>query len=437
MRNKKILFITTAFYPQNKISVLRVGQWVKYWSHMDCEVTVLTTRKYSFMGPFGLETDFNPNVKVMEIDYLPSYLASKLENKNSVRVDGQSNNGDFDSFFKKTLRKARKYIGSLFDIHDLWITGAFNEGVKLLEANTYDFIISSYSPPAVHVVASKLKRKFPNVKWIADFRDLWAYNHLQSARGLLGLYEKYKERSTIKNSDIILTVSTPLSEVMQKKYPGIPVNTIENGFDEDEFPNWVQKVSEFRNRNSDQLIITYTGTIYEGKRDPTPLFQACNELIEIGLLNKEKIKINFYGNNVETLTKIINKNNLNKHSIINLKGFVSRNDSLKAQFESSLLLFLEWNDSTASGVLTGKLFEYLVSGVPIIAVGIDNKTTAGELIELAGVGKTAITSEAIKKILLDFIQSGAFSFYQPNVELIKEYSREKQAKKIIEIVNGD
>ena len=427
---KKILFIAATFYPLNKVSVLRMGQWVKYLARKDYEVKVLTTKKYSFMGPLNLNIKLPNNVKIVEVEFLPFFLKKKVITKqlNNAHINYSSVNN-----LKLLVRKIRNYVGNFFDLYDFWITPAYKEGLKLCEKENFDFIISSFSPPASHIIAHKLKKKYPKLKWIADFRDLWAYNHLIHAKGFLGILEKYKEKMTISNADAIITVSNPLSEIMQNVYPDKKIYTIENGFDPEEFPNWKENIT-IKPKIKDKLVISYLGTIYPKKRDPSILFEAVNELIERKQIDKNQIEINFYGDNKQLEDLIIQKN-YNKYKIININGFVSRNESLKIQKRSDLLLFLEWNDPSAKGVLTGKLFEYLVSGTPILSVGITNQNAAGEIIEKTSTGKLFMSKKDIKEELIKIFKTKQIDFYKPNIKEIEKFSREKQVEKLINILN--
>jgi len=322
---KKVLFVTTFFFPQNRVPVLRVGQWVKYLAKNDYDVIVLTTKKYNFVGPFGLNENLPDNVEVMEVDFLPRFLNRLLDKRTRngnihfkvEREEGAPGNYDLKLF----VRRLRNYIGSLFDIHDLWIAPAFREGIKILEKHKIDCIISSYSPPAVHIVAHKLKKRYPNIQWIADFRDLWAYNHISSAKGILGVYEKYRERKVLENVDKIITVSRPLTEIMKEKYPYKKIYTIENGFDPEEFPDWKKYMKPYPEVKG-KLTISYFGTIYPGKQDPSSLFEACNELIEEGVIRSNQVEINFYGDNKKQLASIITFNNYNRFNIV---SFIHRN----------------------------------------------------------------------------------------------------------------
>ena len=429
---KKILFIATSFYPQNSISTIRIGQWVKYLAKNGYNITVLTTKKYSFMGPFGLDADLQENIKVIEVDFLPNFLKQKFHKKKTA-IQTQKDISTKLYTLKLFVRELRNYMGSFFDIYDLWIKPALKEAIKLQEKENFDFIISSYSPPAVCVVSHKLKKLYPNIKWIADFRDLWAYNHILYAKGILGLLEKYKEKKNLSNVDKIITVSEPLTKTMQQVYKNKQVYTIENGFDPEEFPNWKDDIQN-KPKIKDKLIISYLGTIYPKKRDPSILFEAVNELIDEGIIKKEEIEINFYGDNKKQLEDIIIPKNYNKYGVINIKGFVSRDESLKIQKKSDLLLLLEWNDPSARGVLTGKLFEYLVSGRAILAVGISNKNAAGEVIKKTKTGKLFTDKGLLKEELKNIFITRQIYFYNPVVFEIEKFSRDKQVRKLINIL---
>ncbi|PLC52990.1 hypothetical protein CR155_14360 [Pollutimonas nitritireducens] len=431
-RKKRILLISCFFYPQNRIPVLRIGQWAKYWASEGHEVTVLTTKKYSFMGPFGLDPDLPAEVLVIEVPSLPQIFDRAKPNTEGGKSHTASEPINAESGFKKKVRSLRGYIGSTVDIHDFWIGPAYKTGMKLLAENRYDAIVSSYSPPAAHMVASKLKERHPELVWFADFRDLWANNHITSAKGVFKWIESARENRCLRGrANAIITVSKPLAIDLQARHPELPVWVIENGFDPQEFPRWMQAVSDGPQLTGN-ITICYAGTIYPNRRDPTPLFNAVNELIDSGQVSAEKITIEFYGQNEKELAEIIQRTRANRHNIIKIKGFVSRQVSLEAQGRSDLLLLLESGEPLARGMLTGKVFEYLVSGIPILAVGIDNTHAAGELLENTGTGYCASDSDELKRLLLAAIELKYFSFYRPRKDLIAKFSRQIQAQSIID-----
>ena len=426
---KKILFISAYYYPQNTIATIRVGQWVKYLSRLGYDITVVTTKKYFFNEPLDLK-EILDNVEVIEVDYIPKSVinvVSKFFQKEKALYE---NKVEKKLILREYMRMIRSLSGSLIDIYSLWVKPAYEIADQILNQDRYIALISSYNPPASHIIASKLKRKYPYIKWIADFRDLWAYNHIYSAKSILGIYEKHKEKRTLTYADYIVTVSEPLTNLMKKVYPEKKIITIENGFDPDEFPNWENNI--IRKPKIDESIrIVYTGSIYIGKQDIISLIQACNDLLDTGMIKFGQITLDIYGQSSLELSKILNKNRLNRYGFVKLKGLVSRPEALKVQKEADLLLFLDWNDPSAHGVLTGKLFEYIVSGTPIISIGTLSRTSASTLIEKTRTGICLFRKDEIKSVLMDIIKSKSIDFYDPDIEEIKKYSRIRQIKKLV------
>lgn len=430
MQKKNILLITAFFYPQNVIAVSRVGQWTKYWAKEGHRVTVLTTKKYP-LWPLGYNQELPDNVRIIEVAYIPAWLEKKLFTTNINNIVKSENSGKFD-FLKYQFRKIKKYLGSLLDIHDLWVRPALKVGKKLVENENFDLIVSSYSPAASHIIAGKLKSLQPDSIWIADFRDLWTDNHVGAAKGLFGDYERYKEKKTLGTANILTTVSQPLAEILTNKYSNKHVSVIANGFDPEENVGWEQRL-EKQKKITNAINICYTGKIYAGLRDPTPLFIAINELIEENKINKNQIAVHFYGNSRNELEDIIAHSNANRYQFIFIHDSVSRDASLAVQKNSDLLLLLEWNDPSAHGVLTGKLFEYLISGNPVLAVGLGAEASITKLLQESGAGISVLDSFEIKKIILNAFSEQTFSFYKPNKSIIDLYARDKQAKNILSL----
>ncbi len=425
----RILLVTCYFYPQNRISVLRVGQWAKYWALQGHEVTVLTTYKYPFMGPYGLHPAMPDGVQVVEVPYLPNWLCKRLQRPGRAS-NANAHEESTSQRLRRHVRRLRSHIGSLMDIHDLWIRPARRKALELMAQQPYDAVVSSFSPPAAHMVASRLKQAHPGIIWLADFRDLWAHNHITSAKGLLRHIETALEVRTMRHrADALMTVSAPLANDLRGRYPELPVWVVENGFDPEEFMNWPTRLVTAPDANG-MLRISYTGTLYPGRRDPTPLLEAVNRLIDKGVLQRERVAIDFYGNNERELADILNACYGNRHGVVHAHGFVSRQDSLAAQARSSLLLLLESSEPAARGVLTGKVFEYLVSGIPILAVGLGRENAAGALLLETGTGFCATTADEIAAMLVHSVQSGRFDFYAPKIHRIASYARDRQAEQI-------
>jgi len=148
------------------------------------------------------------------------------------------------------------------------------------------------------------------------------------------------------------------------------------------------------------ITIVYTGTIYEGKQDPTRLFAALRELFDEGL-GESDIEVEFYGDEQAWLQEEIER-----YELLNTVfqcGRVSRKAALQIQREADILLVLKWEDPQENGVYTGKVFEYLGARRPILATGGHDDVVTELLLE-TGAGVCASTVQEIKEALVGFIR---------------------------------
>jgi hypothetical protein len=269
-----------------------------------------------------------------------------------------------------------------------WYKYAVEAGEKLLAKGKYDAILSSSNPATCHLVANKLKTLF-GIPWVADFRDLWTQNHYSEHFTLSKIIEKRLETATISAADILTTVSQPLAITLRENHRNKQVNTIMNGFDP-EFKNPGTKTSE-------KFTIVYTGTLYQGKRDPEPLFQATSESINSGKISSSDIEILFYGAVDDWLFNDIKKYKL--ENVINVCGPISREESIHEQRKAQVLLLLTWNHPAEKGVYTGKLFDYLAAQRPIFAIGIPGSVIE-DLLNSTQAGTYVTSVEELKNAIL-------------------------------------
>jgi glycosyltransferase involved in cell wall biosynthesis len=238
------------------------------------------------------------------------------------------------------------------------------------------------------------------------------------------------ERRVVGCADCLTTVSIPLANDLASLFKGEKqVEVIYNGYETipPEF-NTSDRI------DTKVLRIVYTGTIYKDRRDPSPLFLALNQLESEGRLSPGDVIIDFYGGENANLAQIIHQHNAAKWA--NIKGFISYKESLNVQKKSDVLLFLESNKPEARGVLTGKIFEYITSGIPIWGIGIDGDCATGQLIRDTQTGVVLGNDVTkIKEAILSHMISSERKMIKPNIDVIKQYSRDNQSQKLLNIIS--
>lgn len=435
-----LLIVTHVFPPLNAIGSQRPYSWAKYWSRFGHTVCVLTTQKESFDGSLDPEFDFSQleSVHIESVKYWP-FSRSHSEISSNQPKNFQDNNSKSSPSLLSKIKALTKRIrqnlgmGAVFSVRNLWIKPAVQRGIALHQQHHFDWIISTYGPPAPHLVASQLSQKL-NVPWLADYRDLWFGTHYQNAQGPFAQRQKKTEDRALAHAKIITTVSDPLRQQLEERF-NKPTFTIENGFDLDEISDIkqsfrAQSTYPKKGGGSEPIHLVYTGTVRTGAQVNQPLFEAIYQLYQQDKSLAQKLKVSFYGAELGEVPELVQAYQLK--NIVNIHGLVPRLQALKLQREADALLFLDWKDSSVDGILTGKLFEYLYAGRPILGIGSYAHLAPGKLIQDSGCGQClGIDINHIANAISTLIQYQSLP-YSPNVDLLKLYTREALAQKMLD-----
>ena len=341
MGNRRILFITYHFPPLHSVASLRTYAFARYLGEYGFEVTVITPEK----EPADCLMEMPPGL----------FRLVTVGGANAGPLRG-GRNKSVNSGWNYRLKKfsATYVIGNLCTSADSWFGQLHREAMLLAVNGNFDVVLSTFSPISTHAVAWSLKGRFPGLCWIADYRDLWSGNDAApSPMFPLSLLQSVAERVLNARADMLLTVSSPLRDLLAQRYRR-PVEVVENGFmPEDEEQRDI--VPDFTR----QYTFSYTGSIYRGRRDPEPFFVAIKELFASGVLERRAVEVRFYGENSHILERQVAHHGL--QDIVRLMPEVNRDLALAVQRHSIANLFLECDEPASRGNLTGKLFEQLIS----------------------------------------------------------------------------
>jgi len=422
-----VLFVSYKFPPVATAGSLRIGGLVKYLPQFGWYPVVITTPVF---------TGSRPPVEIIEVDNHDVFVGLK---KLLIREDDPQfytgPKSTWSSVTPPTLRNKLLYLARdvltypTFQRH--WYPGATRACTTILQGREDEIkaVVSSSSPVASHFVAKAVKRRF-RIGWIADLRDLWTQNHFYSYGRMRQLMEKRLERKVLTNADALVTVSDPLAEKLKTVYRDAPIHVVRNGFDPDELGNGQHKLAH-------KFTISYTGHIYHGKQDPTPLLIGIRQLVDSGLISSCDIEVRFFGPRLNWLQELIDAYQLEE--IVKQYGHVAREQVLERQRESHLLLLLTWNDPNEVGVYTGKVFEYLAARRPILALGRTGSVVDGLLCETkAGIVVDSDDNRGLREVLLnaynEFKARGTVACESEEV-VIMRYSHYEMARQFSEVLN--
>jgi len=240
---------------------------------------------------------------------------------------------------------------------------AVEEIVLSTPKNTKIVLITTFGPWFTLRLGRRIKRKYPErVLWIADFRDP-SFNVHSNRITHLPIYKRIT-KLLLKDADAILTVSKSLVEDYYGPLLGNKVYFLPNGHDYDPCvgnPN--VKIREPRR----EFVIGYTGTLYPRTRTVTPFVEALCLLADN--LKRKNVKFVYAGISSAEVQTQFEKYGIS--DILTNLGPVPHNKAREIQLNSDLLLLIVYTgvDSVIGrGIRTGKLYEYLASFKPILAV---------------------------------------------------------------------
>jgi len=429
----KILIISTYFPPLNSIASLRPYSWAKHWSALGHDVTVLTAERKDLNAGLALDcSSFN----VISAG-LPKWHA-KIAGVNQRETSKSSSERSGKVGFKarlinlayRPLAKIRDRTGVLRETRmpshlDCWYPGA----LKAVPSVKWDLVISTFSPYVTHLLAYRLKKSGQAKYWIADFRDLWVDHHLYSGLWPFKALESYFESKICRTADLVTTVSVPLVECLKKKYPGVNIVPIENGFDPDDF-----KGLDSQPFFSDQKIrLVYTGSYYPVLQ-PEPVFDAIKNIVEKrGAAFLDRFEVVFAGNGASLAKASAVKFGVERW--VNAISLSPRDHALRMQRDADALLFLGFETPSAQGILSGKLFEYLNAGTEVWALGVSRNGAVGDVLYKSRAGVVLGNDVAqVERKIVELITAGVKRDVSIDKDIIARYDRKALAKRLLDYV---
>jgi glycosyltransferase involved in cell wall biosynthesis len=258
------------------------------------------------------------------------------------------------------------------DENATWALTAIPAGVRIGREHGIDVGVSTSPPPATHLIAPAIARA-TGARWVADLRDsLVAHAHRRSdtaATKAKAATQRRVARLVASRADAITCVSDAISEETRALEPRGRVVTIANGCDFDD-------VAGLERHPSERFRITHTGSFF-GRRDPRPFLQALHDS---GL----DVAARFLGDFRPADRAWAESLGLGER--LELLPYAPRAESLALQRDSeALLLLIPEAEGRGRGVLSGKVFEYLAVGRPILAA-VPPDGAAAELIRDTGAG---------------------------------------------------
>jgi len=356
----KVLIITYYWPPSGGAGVQRWLKFTKYLPSAGWTPFILTVKPecaaYPFRDP-SLYGDIPLDIEVFRTK-ATNYFS--LYSKDNSKIPSAGFAGNRGKGFKD---KISRFIRGNFFIPDPrkgWNRYAFKEAVRIIHEENISHVITTSPPHSTQLIGLKLKRRFPHIRWIADLRDPWTdiyYYEMFKPTRVARMIDRSFEKKVLTKSDLIITVGYSLAEHLREK-AGIEegkIHVLHNGYDEEDFESLTPAKPEV-------FTVTYVGTLSEAY----PV-NAFLEAVKGLVANEKPLKLRFVGSVHDTvMEKIVSAGLKDSSEFI---PYSDHPEAIKMMMEASLLLLIIPDHPTSKMIITGKLFEYIATGKPVLFIG--------------------------------------------------------------------
>jgi len=414
----KVLIVTYYWPPSGGAGVQRWLKFAKYLPEFGWEPIILTVDPQYASYPvtdYSLDEDLSPDLRVYKT-IATDYFSFYKKDKSKIPSAGFANSVD-DTLKEKLMRFIR---GNFFlpDPRKGWNKYAFKRASELIETEGIKYVITTSPPHSTQLIGLKIKNKYPQTKWIADLRDPWTdiYYYKQFYPTVLSeMIDKNYEKSVLKNADKIITVGSSLKNIFLLKQEGLESKTevITNGYDEDDFTG-------IESENPSKLTITYVGTLSD-------IYPVDGLVIALKNMKKEgkDFALRFVGS-VSGKTKQLIISSI-PDTTVEFLPYTIHSEAVKYLMSSTLLLLIIPLHQSNKSILTGKLFEYIASGKPILCLGPADGDAAGIIKECRS-GVTFDYNESDK--IIEFLSHIDHYSELPDKKAAKNFSRYNLARQM-------
>lgn len=423
---KKVLILSYFFPPSNFAGSYRIKAWAEHL-HKFGYYPIVVTRHWA-----ENETDYTAISDKKEItrEVFNNYTVYRLPYKGSTRDRLLKAFGAKATFLGKVF-SFFQVIGQNYFLHSIPYRNLYFFTRKLLkEQGDINLLLTSGRPFVLFRMANLLKKEFPHINWVADYRDPWnSWTEIRNNFKLrfLRMLELSAEKRWIGNA----TFFTTCSEGFRDNINHIHLKegfVVTNGFE-----RFFESEKAILN-DKQNFVIGFIGTLYD------------NQKIEVFL---KGLKI-YFEQNSDARIKIhfLGLDNLpaQKRRIMNfLKGYESRY-KIFPWIEKKRLLniasgcdyFLLCGIPEQKGRHTAKLFDYFSLRRPIILCPSDHDLLEKTIKETKS-GVVLDSPESVEKWLKisynQWLESGRTEFTGRS-ELLENFLYEKQVGYLARLIDA-
>lgn len=381
---RTILLVCQAFPPDSLVGALRAGNVARTFHEAGYRVVVVTA---ALPGEQPGQREWLPGVSVHTVQLGPRYrerLTRLLRRVPWFGHDARENGAGASPLSDSTDRRGsgagplRRLLLSLVWIPDdelRFVLPAYRAARRLLREHV-DLVYTSAPSHSTNLVGLLLRR-LHRIRWCAEFRDPWSYPQSVSVTPLVGRANAYLEKQCIRAADHLVTVTEQTADLYRRRLGSSAgkVVVVRNG------------IPALRPRPSGPregpFRIVYSGNLY-GNRDVRAFVAAIADVARESVSSGPAIAVDFYGAGAKAASGLPLRGYVVQHGVtevVLLHDWAPHAEILRVIEDADLLLLFAQHQPLQ---VPHKLYEYLGTGVPILAIAEAHGETAEMLRQVGG-----------------------------------------------------
>ena len=426
MTKKKALIITYYWPPAGGPGVQRWLKFVKYLPEFNIDPVVFIPKNPNYpIIDESFASEVSKDITIINHPINEPYKwAGFFSNKSSKTISkGIISEEQEQSFIEKVMLYVR---GNFFipDARVSWVKPSVSFLLEYIKKEGIETIITTGPPHSVHLIGLQLKQKL-DIKWLADFRDPWTtigyHKQLKLTSASKAKHKSFEKQVLNSSNQIIVTSFVTKQEF--KNMTNKPIEVITNGYDDDAAVDFIMDT---------KFTLSHIGSLLS-KRNPEILWRVLNELISENDDFSKDFQLNFIGSISKKVLESIKNFNLSNY--INEVGYLSHKEAIINQKKSQLLLLIEIDSEDTKCIIPGKLFEYMVSNRPIVAIG-PKDSDVEKIIKETNTGHYFNYSdyESLKRIILEHYKAFQNKTLQSHPIGLQKYHRKALTKSLANLL---
>ena len=305
-----------------------------------------------------------------------------------------------------------------------WVPAAVWHGLRLARERRPVAIFSTSLPASAHL-AALIVHRITGLPWVADFRDSLTYDpgpEYTRTRAPLRVLAALERRVAAEAAYV--TVACDTIRVVDVDRQDRRRVFIPNGVDAEDLTPCAGLASE---PSEGHFRLSYVGSLY-GSRHASPVFTAVSELAARGGITPQSFEMRIVGH-------VVGADIDGRGIPVSCTGFVDHSRAVAEMQNATALVFHQPPEQLGA---SGKIYEYLASGRPVLCVAHPDNA-AFRLVRELGAGECADVRSSVEVVealqrLVERWRSGTLpSGEEVRREALRLFSREKLAGDLAQV----